>query len=89
MKKRIISIGLIVTFERGGYEFASGTSMAVPVVSGIASLIYLVSEEMDAIQAKKLLMKSVYKIGELERKIVSGGMVKGDRAIKLALERKE
>jgi len=47
------------------YEFADGTSMAAPVVSGVAALIKSYFPELSAVQLKELLMSSCNKYPKL------------------------
>lgn len=79
------------------YGFESGTSMATPVVAGIAALILEYYPDLTAEQLKDILMKSVkslkgkivYKPGTKEEidfssLCVSGGIVNAYEALKLA-----
>ena len=79
------------------YEFMSGTSMATPVVAGVAALILEYYPDLSAIQLKDIIMKSVtslkgkivYKPGTKEKVdfstlCVSGGVVNAYKALQLA-----
>ncbi|MEO8854352.1 MAG: S8 family serine peptidase, partial [Ginsengibacter sp.] len=79
------------------YEFKSGTSMATPVVAGVAALILEYYPNLNAEQVKDIIMKSVtslkgkmvYKPGTKEKVdfsmlCVSGGVVNGYKALQLA-----
>lgn len=81
------------------YEEFDGTSMAAPVVSGLAALILSYYPELKASQVREIIMKSVVKVeqkvkrvnskGESERVFfkelcVSGGIVNAYQALKLA-----
>ena len=46
------------TYPKEGYEFASGTSMAAPLVAGIAALIFSQYPSLSAAQVKQILMTS-------------------------------
>lgn len=78
------------------YEYLSGTSMAAPVVSGVAALIRSRYADLSAIQVKEIIMKSVRKLpasvtqpGTFDTVSssdlsISGGMVDVVTAMKLA-----
>jgi len=80
------------------YEFADGTSMAAPVVAGVAALIKSYFPEITAVQLKEVLLKSsnkypklkVYipstlKKSKLSKLSNSGGVVSAVNAAKMAL----
>ncbi len=46
------------TYPKESYEFASGTSMAAPLVSGVAALVFSQYPSLSAAQVKQLLMSS-------------------------------
>jgi subtilisin family serine protease len=46
------------TYPKNSYEFASGTSMASPVVAGVAALIFSQYPNLSAAQVKQILMNS-------------------------------
>ena len=82
------------------YNFASGTSMAAPVVSGIAALIRSRYPDLSATQVKDIIMKSTSKLpstviqpGTFDSVpssdlSVTGGMVNVVTAMKMASETK-
>ena len=87
------------TVPEGKYEDADGTSMASPVVSGLAALILSYYPKLTPVQVREIIMKSVSKVphkikyknekGENVRVLfsdicVSGGIVNAYNAIKLA-----
>ncbi|WP_113654167.1 S8 family peptidase [Pedobacter namyangjuensis] len=87
------------TIPGSKYEEFDGTSMAAPVVSGLAALVWSYYPELSAVQLKEIIMQSVTKVG---RKVkyknergetvrvpfsdlcVSGGIVNAFNALKLA-----
>ena len=80
------------------YDYASGTSMAAPVVSGIAAMIRSRYPNLSAVQVKEIIMKSTRSLPDKvvepgtfdtvsgSTLCVSGGMVDLDAAMKMASE---
>jgi len=52
------------TYPKNKYEFASGTSMASPVVAGVAALIFSQYPSLSAAQVKQILMSSGVEINK-------------------------
>lgn len=85
------------------YEKLDGTSMAAPVVAGLAGLIRSYYPKLSAVQVKDIILKSVVKVdqvvkvqqGETTKDIpfsdlcVTGGIVNAYNALKLAAEYKK
>ena len=85
------------------YENLDGTSMAAPVVAGLAGLIRSYYPKLTAVQVKDIILKSVVKVdqvvkvqqGETTKDIpfsdlcVTGGIVNAYNALKLAAEYKK
>lgn len=67
------------------YEYESGTSMATPVVAGLAALIRECYPNLKAPQVKEIITKSVVKRSSLQDKCISGGVVNAYNALKLAV----
>jgi len=79
------------------YDFKSGSSMATPMVSGVAALLFSYFPHLTVVQAKNILLKSSYKpktmVNRPGTKIevpfsslsASGGIVNAYNAIKLAI----
>jgi subtilisin family serine protease len=63
------------------YEKLDGTSMAAPVVTGLAALIREYYPKLTAVQVKDIIMKSVVKRPVLADKCVSAGVVNAYNAI--------
>jgi subtilisin family serine protease len=87
------------TIAANKYNFDSGTSLAAPVVAGVAALILEYYPKLKAEQLKDIIMKSVtslkgkmvYKPGTEEKVdfstlCVSGGVVNAYKALQLAAE---
>jgi cell wall-associated protease len=66
------------------YGFEEGTSMAAPVVSGIAALIRSYYPKLTAVQVKDIIMKTVIKTPHLRNKCVTEGIVNAYNALELA-----
>ena len=65
----------ILSTTPGGYGFMSGTSMAAPMVTGTAALIYSCRPELSLAEVKRVIMDSARPVDGLEGKIASGGML--------------
>src|SRR5258708_28677401 len=63
------------TIPHSRYAAWSGTSMATPVVAGIAALIREYYPSLKATEVKEIIMRSVVKRDILKDKCVSGGVV--------------
>ncbi|HEX8378638.1 MAG TPA: S8 family peptidase [Pedobacter sp.] len=88
------------TMPGSKYEAQNGTSMASPVVSGLAALIRSYYPSLSAVQVKDIIIRSVTKVNHkvkireegskrnvrLDEISVSGGVVNAYNAIKLASE---
>lgn len=69
------------TSVNGEYLYLSGTSMAAPMVSGIAAMLYAYRPGIDASTVKQILMNSVTKIDALDGKVASGGIINAYQAL--------
>lgn len=67
-----------------GYEAASGTSMAAPVVTGLAALLREYYPKLTAAQVKAIIVNAVVKRDALKDKCSSSGVVNAYNAVKLA-----
>jgi subtilisin family serine protease len=76
---------ILSTVPSNGYKLYSGTSMACPHVAGLAALILSVRPELTAVQVKEMIMQTVDPIPSLRGKIVTGGRVNAQAALKGAL----
>ncbi len=66
------------------YLKVSGTSQAAPYVAQVAAAMKSVNEELSPKQVKTILMQTVDKKSFLADKVVSGGMVNRERAVRAA-----
>lgn len=74
-------VGILSTLPGGGYGSASGTSMAAPHVSGVASLILAQNPNLTALEVKERILQSVDPISGLQGKTVTGGRLNAHKAL--------
>ncbi len=93
-------VDILSTVPGGGLKRESGTSMAAPVVSGVAALLMAYFPELTAMQVRGILLESVRTLPDLEVRRPgdgsrvkfstlsrTGGVVDAYAAVKLALQR--
>jgi subtilisin family serine protease len=95
-------VAILSTVPGGGYEREDGTSMAAPVVSGVAALLMAYFPDLTAADVKRLILDSSVKYGDRQVPLpgsldgemvrfgslsVTGGVVNVYEAVLLALER--
>lgn len=68
----------------GKYKSNSGTSMASPVVAGVAALVWSHYPKLTAKDIKQIIMESVNKNDQLKEVSVTGGVVDAYKAVQLA-----
>lgn len=66
------------------YDYYDGTSMAAPVVAGLAALIREYYPKLKAMQVKEIILKSVVKRTALANYCATGGVVNAYNALQLA-----
>jgi subtilisin family serine protease len=66
----------------GGYQSLSGTSMACPMVSGIAALVKSMHPEYKATELKQAIMDSAVKLQGLKGYSITNGLVNAYNAVK-------
>lgn len=76
-------IEITSTTPRSTYLDDTGTSMAAPVVTGLAAVIRGYNPELTAGQVKAVIMKSVVKADVLKDKCISGGIINAYKAFRL------
>ena len=74
-------VDILSTWLGNAYEEKSGTSMATPVVSGVAALILSENPGMSVDDLKKKLLASTDPIVALKGKTVTGGRVNAAKAL--------
>jgi subtilisin family serine protease len=74
-------VDILSTWLGNEYEEKSGTSMATPVVAGVAALIVAENPRISVDQLRKRLLDSVDPLPELKGKIASGGRVNAAKAV--------
>ena len=79
-------VAIYSTLPYNQYQSWDGTSMAAPMVTGLAALIREYYPRLSALQVKDILIRSVIKRPILANKCVSGGIVNAYNALKLAAE---
>ncbi|MGE3609919.1 MAG: S8 family peptidase [Bacteriovoracaceae bacterium] len=72
------------TIPKNKYGMASGTSMAAPNASGVAALVLGYYPGLNPVALKKVLISSVTKVEEFKDKMVSGGRLNLNNALKKA-----
>lgn len=66
---------ILSTIVENGYGYMTGTSMATPMVSGTAAMLYSYEPQISLSEVKHRIVNSVRKMGSLNGKTASGGML--------------
>lgn len=66
------------------YEYMSGTSMAAPMVAGVAAMLYSCYDDLSLQDVKSLIMDSVTPLNNLSGKCISKGTLNAYAAVQLA-----
>lgn len=74
-------VDILSTWLGNQYEEKSGTSMATPVVAGVAALIVSENPRISVDDLKKKLLASVDPLPQLKDKIASGGRIDAAKAV--------
>lgn len=74
-------VDILSTWLGNAYEEKSGTSMATPVVSGVAALIVAENPRIPVDQLKKRILASTDPIVALNGKVATGGRVNAAKAL--------
>jgi hypothetical protein len=70
---RNIRLGFREGIQSPNYAYYSGTSMATPMVAGIAGILKGISPDLTAAEIKQVVMDTADPISDMNGKIVSGG----------------
>lgn len=81
----ILLSGIKWQFSGDEYGFKSGTSMATPVVAGVAGLVWSVAPGLSYMEVKDIVMSSVDLIPDLAGKVLAGGRVNAEAAVQAAV----
>jgi len=73
--------GIRWVFTGDEYDYKSGTSMAVPVVAGVAGLLWSHRPELTHVEVKQAIMASVDRHETLATMVASGGSVNAAAAL--------
>lgn len=81
-----VNVYSTVTNSPYGYKYERfyGTSVAAPIVTGVAAELWSRFPELNYKQVKEIILKSVVKDKELKNKVLSGGRLSMYRAFKMA-----
>lgn len=70
--------------DTSGYESMTGTSMAAPIVAGVAAMLYSNYDNLSVTDVKNIIMETTTKLDSLNGKCVSGGMLDAYAAVTYA-----
>jgi subtilisin family serine protease len=71
------------TWPVSSYLSDSGTSMAAPHVSGVAALILSLYPDASMVELRQRILQSCLPLPMLGNKVVTGGIVRADRALRI------
>lgn len=71
------------TWPGPSYNAIRGTSMAAPHVSGVAALILSLYPDASMVELRQRILQSCLPLPMLGNKVVTGGMVRADRALRI------
>lgn len=74
-------VDILSTWLGNEYEWKSGTSMATPVVAGVAGLIAAREPRLSVDELRKRILESVDKLDGLKNKVASGGRINAAKAV--------
>lgn len=65
---------ILSTLPDNGYGFMSGTSMAAPMVTGVAAMLYSYRPDLTLSDVRRIIIGSSRKLDSLKGKVASGGI---------------
>ena len=74
-------VDILSTWLGDQYEEKSGTSMATPVISGVAGLIIATEPRISVDELRKRILASVDKLDALKGKVATGGRINAAKAL--------
>lgn len=77
---------ILSTVPKNRYKEEQGTSMASPIVAGVAALIWSHYPKLTNVEVKEIILQSVNKNPQLEEISITGGVVDAYKAVQLAEE---
>ena len=77
---------ILSTISDHGYAHMSGTSMAAPMVTGVAAMVYSSHPDLDLIAVKNVILNGARKTDSLAGKVLSGGMLDAGAAMAYGLQ---
>ena len=66
---------ILSTIPENSYGFMSGTSMAAPMVTGAAAMVYSARPDIDLMTLKNILIYSAHRLSPLKGRMISSGML--------------
>ncbi len=72
---------ILSTVAGNGYGYMSGTSMAAPMVTGVAAMVYSSHPGMSVLDVKNAILSSAEKTNALAGRVLSGGMLDAGAAM--------
>lgn len=76
---------ILSTWLGSSYEYSDGTSMATPLVAGLAALIKSVNSSLGYYEMKGIIMGTVDPISSMSTRILSKGRINASAAVSLAM----
>jgi subtilisin family serine protease len=76
-------VSIYSTLPNNRYGIYSGTSMATPLVSGVAALCWAYDTDATVAEVKNAILNGVDKISSLSGKVLSGGRLNAYKTLKL------
>jgi subtilisin family serine protease len=75
------------TLSGNKYGYMSGTSMAAPMVTGVAAMVYSYYDTISLSDTKKIVLDSVKQLPALKGKVATGGMLNAYNAVTYKLSK--